>query len=336
MGSIRAGRPTATDLLDDIEGTQASASGRDVGEWLWHLAISMRTGLVLIFGIAVCSFIGTMIAQAPAEIRGPFKPIKTNVPGMEISEIFPRMARHADKFSIVRSVYHTAAAVHDTGHQMMQTGRFFTGGLNTPHAGSVAAYLMGRKTDLPPFVVLPELMGSGGGNLPNGQAGGFLGIRLEGDDADIVAEHLPVPFHAAAGADIDHDDGPSGGRLHGGHDDRPLPVDPRGGPEVHEPRRAQPERRLRDARVGLGPRGRLSPGRQGRQCARAGGGDQCAHHLFLGEVVEHLAPRCLCVFNQITQHGPSDVMGHVADGLVFLVLHHCFGFVPCAYHHLAA
>ena len=67
-GSIRAGRPTATDLLDDIEGTQASASGRDVGEWLWHLAISMRTGLVLIFGIAVCSFIGTMIAQAPAEI----------------------------------------------------------------------------------------------------------------------------------------------------------------------------------------------------------------------------------------------------------------------------
>jgi hypothetical protein len=34
---------------------------------------------------------------------------------------------------------------------------------------------MGRKTDLPPFVVLPELMGSGGGNMPNGQAGGFLG-----------------------------------------------------------------------------------------------------------------------------------------------------------------
>ena len=34
---------------------------------------------------------------------------------------------------------------------------------------------MGRKTDLPPFAVLPELMGRGGGNMPNGQAGGFLG-----------------------------------------------------------------------------------------------------------------------------------------------------------------
>ena len=57
----------------------------------------------------------------------------------------------------------------------MQTGRQFTGGVNTPHAGAVLSYLKGRKTDLPPFVVLPELMGRGGGNLPNGQAGGFLG-----------------------------------------------------------------------------------------------------------------------------------------------------------------
>ena len=44
-----------------------------------------------------------MKPNAPAEIRGPYKPIKTNVPGIEISEIFPRMAKHADKFSLVRS-----------------------------------------------------------------------------------------------------------------------------------------------------------------------------------------------------------------------------------------
>ena len=81
----------------------------------------------------------------------------------------------ADHISFVRSCNHGAPAVHDAGWQMMQTGRFFTGGVNTPHAGSVTAYLMGRKTDLPPFVVLPELMGSGGGNMPNGQSGGFLG-----------------------------------------------------------------------------------------------------------------------------------------------------------------
>lgn len=67
------------------------------------------------------------------------------------------------------------AAVHDAGWQMLQTGRRFTGGIHTPHAGSVASYLLGRRTDLPSFVVLPQIMGRGGGNLPNGQAGGFLG-----------------------------------------------------------------------------------------------------------------------------------------------------------------
>ncbi len=79
-----------------------------------------------------------MKPDAPVEIRGPYKPIKTNVPGIEISENFPRMAKHADKYSIVRSMYHTAAAVHDTGHQMMQTGRIFQGGIEHPHIGCVA------------------------------------------------------------------------------------------------------------------------------------------------------------------------------------------------------
>jgi hypothetical protein len=51
----------------------------------------------------------------------------------------------------------------------------FQGGVNSPHAGAVVSYLRGRKTDLPAFVVLPQTMGRGGGNLPNGQAGGFLG-----------------------------------------------------------------------------------------------------------------------------------------------------------------
>ncbi len=116
-----------------------------------------------------------MKPDAPAEIRGPFKPIATSAQAIQVSEILPRMARAADKFSLVRSVHHGGAAVHDAGWQMMQTGRLFSGGINTPHVGSVVGYLKGRKTDLPPFVVLPELMGRGGGNMPNGQAGGFLG-----------------------------------------------------------------------------------------------------------------------------------------------------------------
>ncbi len=116
-----------------------------------------------------------MKPDAPSEIRGPFKPIRTKSPDIDISEILPLHAKIADKFSLVRSCHHSGAAVHDAGWQMMQTGRRFTGGIHTPHAGAVMSYLKGCKTDLPPFVVLPELMGRGGGNLPNGQAGGFLG-----------------------------------------------------------------------------------------------------------------------------------------------------------------
>lgn len=116
-----------------------------------------------------------MKPQAPLEIRGPFQPIETRAPGIRISEMFPGMARHGEKISYVRTVYHTAAAVHDTGHQMLQTGRLFSGGLETPHVGCVLGFLKGRKGDLPPHVIVPEKMGPTGGNLPHGQEAGFLG-----------------------------------------------------------------------------------------------------------------------------------------------------------------
>ena len=132
---------------------------------------------IMIFNLGAPSHVDTfdMKPDAPAEVRGPFKPIKTASPEIQISEILPQHAKVADKFSLVRSCYHTSAAVHDAGWQLMQTGRQFSGGVNYPHAGAAMSYLRGRKTDLPPFVVLPETMGRGGGNLPNGQAGGFLG-----------------------------------------------------------------------------------------------------------------------------------------------------------------
>jgi hypothetical protein len=132
---------------------------------------------ILIFNLGAPSNMDLwdMKPDAPAEIRGPFKPVATPVPGIQLSEILPRHARIADKFSLVRSVHHTGAAVHDAGWQMLQTGRLFAGGVNTPHLGAVVSYLRGRKTDLPAFAVLPEIMGRGGGNMPNGQSGGFLG-----------------------------------------------------------------------------------------------------------------------------------------------------------------
>jgi len=138
---------------------------------------SEKKSCIMIFNLGGPSHLDLwdMKPDAPSEIRGPFSPIRTKSEAFELSELLPRHAQLADKFSLVRSCHHDGAAVHDAGWQMLQTGRRFTGGIQSPHAGSVASYLLGRRTDLPPFVVLPQLMGRGGGNLPNGQAGGFLG-----------------------------------------------------------------------------------------------------------------------------------------------------------------
>ncbi len=150
-----------------------------------------------------------MKPNAPIEIRGPYKPIKTNVPGIEISENFPRMARHADKYALIRSVYHTAAAVHDTGHQMMQTGRLFQGGIEYPHMGCVLSKLKGPKGDVPPHVLLPHAIGNTGGNMPHGQTAGFLGksfdpFVLNADPSDPnfkVPDMLPPDYLTALRVD---------------------------------------------------------------------------------------------------------------------------------------
>ena len=136
-----------------------------------------RKSCVLIFNLGAPSQLDTfdMKPEAPREIRGPFKAISTNADGIQLSEILPQHAKIADKIALVRSCFHRGAAVHDAGWQIMQTGRLFSGGVNTPHVGSAVWYMRGPRGDLPPHVVLPETMGRGGGNLPNGQAGGFLG-----------------------------------------------------------------------------------------------------------------------------------------------------------------
>jgi hypothetical protein len=147
--------------------------------------------------------------NAPVEIRGPYKAIRTNVPGIEISENFSRMAKHADKYALIRSLYHTAAAVHDTGHQMMQTGRLFQGGIEYPNMGSVLAKLKGPKGDVPPHVLMPRPIGNTGGNMPHGQNAGFLGksfdpFVLNADPSDPnfkVPDMLPPDYLTALRVD---------------------------------------------------------------------------------------------------------------------------------------
>jgi Protein of unknown function (DUF1501) len=120
-----------------------------------------------------------MKPDAPGAIRGPFRPVETNVPGIAICEHFPHMARHADKFAIVRSVYHQDVPIHETGHQRALTGFTFRGGVESPSLGSVTAYLKGSQSDRPPYAVLPGPIKNIGGQVPHGQTGGYLGSRFD-------------------------------------------------------------------------------------------------------------------------------------------------------------
>jgi uncharacterized protein DUF1501 len=103
--------------------------------------------------------------EAPAEYRGEFSPIRTNVPGIEITELLPTLSRMADKFSIVRSLHHERAE-HSGG-----TNRFLTGypskaaNLNDsefPELGSIVAkQLEGQAHDIPLFIANTKFYGGG-------------------------------------------------------------------------------------------------------------------------------------------------------------------------------
>ncbi len=111
--------------------------------------------------------------DAPENVRGPFRPIRTSVPGIDLCEHLPRTAARANRIAIVRSVHHTAAPIHETGHQLMQTGRLFRHGQEYPHYGAVLSLLkQGRK---PAFAVVPGPIESTGVNVSHGQTAAWLG-----------------------------------------------------------------------------------------------------------------------------------------------------------------
>lgn len=117
--------------------------------------------------------------DAPAEVRGPFRSIATRCPGVRICEHLPRMAARMDRLALVRSVYHETAPIHETGYQLLQTGRPCRAGEEHPHIGSVVARLEGARNGVPPFVVLPGPIASTGVDISHGQSAGWLGAAYD-------------------------------------------------------------------------------------------------------------------------------------------------------------
>src|SRR3954454_18127531 len=123
--------------------------------------------------------------DAPAEIRGPFKPIATNVPGIRFCELLPRTARHADKLAVVRSLS-TRDDNHDVSGYWLLTGYPYGPGsarqikpTDWPYFGSLVKLLAPSKK-LPALtsVWLPDVMRLNDNVTPAGQTAGFLSKSL--------------------------------------------------------------------------------------------------------------------------------------------------------------
>jgi hypothetical protein len=122
--------------------------------------------------------------EAPAEVRGPFKPIATTVPGVQLSEHLPRLARRLHHCTLVRSVHHSvnnahAAAVYAglTGHDRGDANVAIGAGPNDyPAIGSAVSMLRPPRTPVVPYVSMPYITQEGAGGPPQpGFHGGLLG-----------------------------------------------------------------------------------------------------------------------------------------------------------------
>jgi Protein of unknown function (DUF1501) len=101
--------------------------------------------------------------DAPAEVRGPFQPIKTAVPGVEICELLPNTAKVAGKVAIVRSVT-SPLGEHGLANHYLLTGYKPSPVMQYPSLGSVVAEVRGGRHTLPPYTAIPDasaVMGAG-------------------------------------------------------------------------------------------------------------------------------------------------------------------------------
>ena len=118
--------------------------------------------------------------DAPADVRGELKPIKTSVPGVHFCEAIPKLAAVAHKFTTIRSVCHKDPN-HGGGNHYMMTGAptpvpVGCGAFVTfhPSIGSVVSWKRGIRAGLPAYMTMPEMSRSGGPNFLGAQHAPFV------------------------------------------------------------------------------------------------------------------------------------------------------------------
>ncbi len=150
IGTLAVGGLGLSDVLAARAAAGQTASGTSVILfWMWGGPSQLETY--------------DLKPDAPTEYRGPFRPIATNVPGIDICELFPQQARLADKFSLVRSLHHEMSSHNDgsievlTGKTPAKADPTSTARSEHPDFGMVASKLLGvRRGGLPPYIGIPH------------------------------------------------------------------------------------------------------------------------------------------------------------------------------------
>jgi len=144
--------------------------------------------------------------DAPAEYRGPFRAINTNVAGIQITEYLPQLARMADKYALLRSLHHETND-HGIAGTIGLTGKAATAGRVMPSMGSVVARMKGFRPPLSPFVTVGKSLHQGHRPI-QGEGGGILGsgydpFRIEYDEVSGVQIRDLMPPEQVTAARLD-------------------------------------------------------------------------------------------------------------------------------------
>ena len=131
--------------------------------------------------------------EAPAEIRGPYQPISTTVPGMKISSLHQRMAGMTDDFSLIRSMTHIGNISNhfDAMHHCL-SGQA-DAPLDSPYIGSVMAKVRPNERGVAPYVWLIKCVGDPVFCAPNIGTGGHLGAGHSPMFVGSAANHPAMP-----------------------------------------------------------------------------------------------------------------------------------------------
>lgn len=129
---------------------------------------------------------------APIEYRGPFRSIKTKMPGVHLSENMKEISKIAHKLTICRSMTHGEAA-HERGTHNMMTAYRPSPAIQFPSVGSIISHELGARNELPPYVCIPKVANEFQGTGYMSSSHGPFAINGDPNHKDFKVKDLEAP-----------------------------------------------------------------------------------------------------------------------------------------------